>query len=53
MWHYIFGEPAVMEPKFECDLLHCDTEQLKEAKFWLNAAAANVSTAFAEFMEWN
>eukprot|EP00884_Botryococcus_braunii_P008306 jgi/Botrbrau1/17477/Bobra.0054s0064.1 len=53
MWHYIFGEPAVMEPKFECDLLHCDSEQLKEAKFWLNAAAANVSTAFAEFMHWN
>lgn len=32
MWHYIFGEPPVIEPAFECDLLHCDDRQLATAR---------------------
>lgn len=52
MWHYIFGETAVMEPKFECDLLHCDNEQLEEAKHWKNVAAKEVSEALKEYIDW-
>jgi hypothetical protein len=38
MWAYIFGEPAVSGPKFECELLHCDAEQLREALYWRDVA---------------
>ena len=28
-WHMIFGEPAVMEPVPECELLYCDDGKAK------------------------
>ena len=26
MWHYIFGEPAVIEPTPKCQLMYCDQQ---------------------------
>lgn len=41
LWHYIFGEPPVIDPIYECELLECTDEQERKAvrllKDWLAA----------------
>ena len=31
-WHMLFGEPPVIAPAYECDLLHCTAQERALAK---------------------